>query len=45
MTARDPRQQRQCLTSIRLMLCEHHADIPGEIVLATYLGAATLSWA
>lgn len=29
--------------AVRLLLCENHADVPGEIVLATYLEATTLS--
>jgi hypothetical protein len=29
--------------AVRLLLCENHSDVPGETVLATYLGARTLS--
>jgi len=29
--------------AVRLLLCENHADVPGELVLATYLEARTLS--
>ena len=29
--------------AVRLLLCENHADVPGETVLATYLEAETLS--
>jgi hypothetical protein len=29
--------------AVRLLLCENHADVPGETVLATYLEARTLS--
>jgi hypothetical protein len=29
--------------AVRLLLCENHADVPGDLVLATYLEARTIS--